>query len=158
MTMVRPTRLLLLSFALALALVGCYPKALPSGGLITLAGTYAPLEQTWVVAVATNGQFQVSHRATRVTERQEWQPKRGWFLFIEDARHLWTYDGDAQVNVFIWANDGSLARHSSAVYPGAIPDPVLRALPASVREKVRAPITTNSAVVGSLKPKGAPSR
>lgn len=138
MTMVRSIRFAILSFPFALALVGCSQKALPSGGLITLAGTYAPPDQSWVLAVSTNGQFQVSHRTTRITERQDWQPKRGWFLFIEDARHLWAFDGDAQVSVLIWTN-GTLGRSSLTLYRGAVPDPVLRALPDAVREKVRPP-------------------
>ena len=120
----------ILSFILVL--VGCSPKPLPSGGIITSSGEYAPADQSWKLTVAADGQYQV-HTAPHIAMRPDWQPKLGWFFFIEDAKHLWTFDGESQLYVLIWADDGSIGRYDLTSYKGAVPDSVLRASSAARR-------------------------
>ena len=124
------------TFTLILAfLVGCSAKKLPSGGIIRGAGDFAPLDQTWSLTVAPDGKYYV-HTTPHVTTSVDWNPQDGWFLFIEDARHLWTFDGNSNLYVFVWTADGSIGRYGPASYRGSVPPLVLEALPDTIREKV----------------------
>ena len=125
------------TFALILMLlVGCLPQKLPSGGIIRGAGEFAPPDQSWSLSVASDGHYRI-HTAPHVTTSFDWKPQDGWFLFIEDAKHLWSFDGVAEFYVFVWTADGAIGRYGLTSYRGVVPSIVLEALPEAVRGKIR---------------------
>ena len=118
------------------SLLGCSHQRRPGGGLIQSAGEFAPPEQEWHIRVAKDGQFEVQ-LSPKVAKRFDWKPQAGWFLYIEDAEHLWSFDGAGEFYVYVWTENGSIGRYDMPHYRGVIPATVLEALPTAVHERVR---------------------
>ena len=128
--------ILLLIFCFALVLNGCSPRKLPSGGVITTAGRFAPLDQSWTLTVSKEGQYELEYPGSHMIWRQtDWNPKNGWFLAIEDARHLWAFDGDSHFYVYVWDDKGSMGRYDVRS-ASQVPKSIITALPADIRQKI----------------------
>jgi len=145
-------------FTLMLVLLAaCSPKKLPGGDIIRGAGEFAPPDQSWSLSVAPDGQYRI-HTAPHIATSFDWKPQDGWFLFIEDSKHLWSFDGFAELYVFIWADGGAIGRYGLTSYRGVVPSVVLGALPEAVREKVRSQMPNKALEPTATEPSVSPTK
>jgi hypothetical protein len=124
-------------------LIGCKQAAqFPTGDLISTAGSFAPPGQEWILRVESDGAIEVERDytnqqgGTRTTTRLGWQPRAGWFVFIESADRFWMFDGNTNLSFYWFKADGSRGRYSLDYFQGVVPQRVISALPNEVRETV----------------------
>jgi hypothetical protein len=143
---------LFISISFGAFLLGCSRSPRPTNGvLIQTSGEFTPLGRAWVLSVQPDGHYQVSRDMgisnfdwrhfrfmhASVSWSHDWNPRPGWFLFIEDGNHLWEFDGADTLLVHVDTADGVSGVYSLDYYKGKVPDAVWRALPIEARGEIQ---------------------
>lgn len=146
------SRIMYIAICLATLLSGCSRSPRPANGvLIQTSGEFTPRNRAWKMTVQPDGQYQISEDTGDSTFdwnkfkfvhgsvgwSHVWNPKPGWFLYIENGDHLWEYDGAKELGVFVFTPREGVGIYSLEHYKGKVPDAVWQAIPAIPRAELQ---------------------